>query len=113
MGNWDPPVRTCLRNATCVGPGLGMGNGDPPVRTCLGNATCVGRPPVKLNTQVWEWETRHRCVGMGNREESTRDMGMGIEKRLQETWEWEWQNQEWGSLPLRVLISSIDIEVEF
>jgi hypothetical protein len=35
-------------------------------------------------------------------------MGMGIEKRLQETWEWEWQNQEWGSLPLRVLISSID-----
>jgi hypothetical protein len=24
------------------------------------------------------------------------------------TWEWEWQNQEWGSLPLRVLIGSID-----
>jgi hypothetical protein len=27
------------------------------------------------------------------------------------TWESEWQNQEWGSLPLRVLISSIDIYI--
>jgi hypothetical protein len=34
---------------------------------------------------------------VGNGNENTRD-----------AWEWEWQNHEWGSLPLRVLIGSID-----
>jgi hypothetical protein len=34
-------------------------------------------------------------------------MGMGI--KTHRSSEWEWQNQEWGSLPLRVLIGSIDL----
>jgi hypothetical protein len=41
-------------------------------------------------------------------------VGMGIGfvgggMRKTGSWEWEWQNTEWGSLPLTVLIGSRDI----
>jgi hypothetical protein len=49
---------------------------------------CVG-PPVKLSTQVWEWEMRHRggngkqrrghgCGTHLSDDCTTRDMGMGM-----------------------------------
>jgi hypothetical protein len=64
---------------------------------------CVG-PPVKLNTQVWEWEMWHRGVGMGNREEAT-VVGPTCQTIVRpETWEWKWkwQNQEWQPTPYRL-----------
>jgi hypothetical protein len=43
-------------------------------------------------------------AGRGNEKDSAGGMRMKTHKSS----EWEWQNQEWGSLPLRVLIGSID-----
>ena len=42
-------------------------------------------------------------AGTGN--EKDRELGMGFAVRT----EWEWQNTEWGSLPLTVLIGSRDM----
>jgi hypothetical protein len=44
-----------------------------------------------------EWKCEWALQGGG--------MGMGFAVRT----EWEWQNTEWGSLPLTVLIGSRDI----
>jgi hypothetical protein len=54
-------------------------------------------------------------MGMKTHRAHGRRMGMGMHgngnENTQGAWEWEWQNQEWGSLPLRVLIGSIDCQV--
>jgi hypothetical protein len=42
----------------------------------------------------------------GNEKDRQLGMGMGFAVRT----EWEWQNTEWGSLPLTVLIGSRDVE---
>ena len=43
-------------------------------------------------------------AGRGNKKDRQLGMGMGFAVRT----EWEWQNTEWGSLPLTVLIGSRD-----
>jgi hypothetical protein len=43
-------------------------------------------------------------AGRGNEKDRQLGMGMGFTVRT----EWEWQNTEWGSLPLTVLIGSRD-----
>jgi hypothetical protein len=44
-------------------------------------------------------------AGRGNEKDTQLGMGMSFTVRT----EWEWQNTEWGSLPLTVLIGSRDI----
>jgi hypothetical protein len=44
-------------------------------------------------------------AGRGNEKDRQLGMRMGFVVRT----EWEWQNTEWGSLPLTVLIGSRDI----
>jgi hypothetical protein len=39
---------------------------------------------------------------------SDNSVWVGMRNATTRTSEWKWQNQEWGSLPLRALISSID-----
>jgi hypothetical protein len=46
-------------------------------------------------------------AGRGNKKDRQLGMGMGFAVRT----EWEWQNTEWGSLPLTVLIGSRDIYI--
>jgi hypothetical protein len=46
-------------------------------------------------------------AGRGNEKDWQLGMGMGFAVRT----EWEWQNTEWGSLPLTVLIGSIYIYI--
>jgi hypothetical protein len=43
-------------------------------------------------------------AGRGNEKDRQLGMGMGFAVRT----EWEWQNTEWGSLPLTILIGSRD-----
>jgi hypothetical protein len=78
-------------------------------RDTIGNGK-RGRTPLGMGMKT------HRAHGNGN--ENTQEFGMGIRVRngngrtrngaAYPSSEWEWQNQEWGSLPLRVLIGSID-----
>jgi hypothetical protein len=44
-------------------------------------------------------------AGRGNEKDRQLGMGIGFAVRT----EWEWQNTEWGSLPLTVLIVSRDM----
>jgi hypothetical protein len=46
-------------------------------------------------------------AGRGNEKDRQLRMGMCFAVRT----EWEWQNTEWGSLPLIVLIGSRDLHV--
>jgi hypothetical protein len=48
-------------------------------------------------------------AGRGNEKDRQLGMGMGFAVRT----EWEWQNTEWGSLPLTVLIGSRDFTTCF
>jgi hypothetical protein len=48
------------------------------------------------------------AVRTGNEKDRQLGMGMGFAVRT----EWEWQNTEWGSLPLTVLIGSRDCNDE-
>jgi hypothetical protein len=87
----------------------------------MGNAAQrCGNGKTEKRPQLWDPPVRRYSsregMGMGN---ATQRCGNGKQRRghgcgthlSDDTWEWEWQNQEWGSLPLRVLIGSIDIYI--